>query len=69
MRDEDKRWIKWIIFSIVAGFLIGKTISVLLDLFLSDMWVLFVNASIPVCIVFALLIVLYLYQRDKENTL
>ena len=69
MHDEDKRWIKWIVFAIIIGFLVGKIISVLLDLFLSDMWVLLVNAAIPICLIVALLIVLYFYQREKEKTL
>lgn len=69
MRSEDKLWIKWIIFAIIVGALVGKCISVVLGLFLSETWALLINMVIPATIILGLVSVLYLYQRQKENTL
>lgn len=69
MSSEDKLWIKWIVFAIIAGALVGKCISIILSLFLSETWTLLINMIIPATVILGLVIVLYLYQREKEKTL
>lgn len=66
---NDRKWIKWIVLAVVAGFLVGKIVSVFLDLFLSETWALLINLMIPVFIIIGLIIVLFAYQREKEKTL
>lgn len=66
----EPRWIKSIIFHLLAGGIIGKLISVLLGLFLtSEKWLLFLQIWVPLCVIAGLLMVLQKYQKEKSNTL
>ena len=64
----DGKWIKRILVSIVSGGLIGKCISLILGIILTDeKWALFLQIWVPLCVVASLLIVLYRYQKEKED--
>ena len=70
MNEQDKGWIKYIVAAMLLGFIIGEFLSHLLGLFLtSASWALLVNVVIPLCMIACLLIVLYLYQKDKDDVL
>ncbi len=70
MRDEDRRWIKYIIAAFIMGGVIGYFLSKVLALVLTGpTWALLIKGSVPLCIIAALLIVLYAYNREKNDTI
>lgn len=69
MRDEEKKWIKWIALAALVGYAIGVLLKKILVAILPVALELIPACTIPVCIILALLIVLYLYQKDKDNTI
>ena len=70
MQNEDKKWIKWVIFALICGFLIGGTIKKILSIFLTaPIFEIILVAIIPACMILGLLIVLYKYNKEKEDLL
>ena len=64
----DSKWIKKIIISLLSGGILGKAISVVLGVFLTEAkWELFLQLWVPIGAISGLLIVLYKYQKEKEN--
>ncbi len=66
----EPKWIKEIAIAVIGGGIVGKLISVLLGLLLTDeKWALFLQAWIPACIIISLIIVLNDYQKERDDTL
>ena len=70
MSEYDKGWIKWILLGAVMGYLIGKCIAVLLELVITNAAVYtFTSLIAPGFAILGLLIVLYRYNKEKEDQL
>ncbi len=68
--DISPRWIKEIIAAFILGALSGKLITVILGIFLKgEKWTLFLSLLMPAMIISGLLIVLYRYQKEKDDML
>lgn len=67
MQEEEKKWIKWIILAVFCGGIIGATLKQIFIKFLSAKLQVLGIFCIPTCIIIALLIVLYKYNREKEQ--
>ena len=62
--SEDRKWLIRILFALICGFLVGATIKKLL---VYTTWTLAKTFAMPLSIIIALLIVLYLYDRSKND--
>ena len=67
----DKGWFKWLAFGIIIGFFVGKLLSMLIEmLVIPSVWT---SALIAICepamMIFAIIIVIAAYQKEKENTI
>lgn len=70
MKKEEKKWIKWMCLGGGGGFFVGAIIKCILNLALkSSAFDIIKVLMIPACIIIGLLIVLYFYQREKDNIL
>ena len=70
MNDYDKKWVKWLILGLILGYIIGKTITVLLGIIVTNVSLLaFLKLLPPGCAVIGLLLVLSKYNKEKENEL
>ena len=65
----EPRWVKAIVFHLLGGGIIGKLISLLLKVFLTNpKWTLFLQIWVPLGAIVGLLIVLRNYQKEKDDT-
>lgn len=69
MREEDKKWIKWIILAVFGGGLIGSCFKQVLVKVLPKSLALIPCLCMPAAIVIGLLIVLYFYQKEKDDVM
>ncbi len=68
--DFSLRWALEIGVAFVLGVLSGKVLSMALGIFLRGaIWALFLSLVSPLMIILALLIVLYRYQKEKDDTI
>ena len=66
MNDIDKGWLKWVALALLAGFLVGKIVVLILDkLLIAASFALLKNLMIPLFMIIGLLIVLYFYNKNK----
>lgn len=70
MQSVDKKWIIWITLSIILGFICGELVAYLLKMiFVGAIAELIISLMVPAFIIIFLLFVLYLYNKEKEDTI
>lgn len=70
MNEIDSKWIKKIIKALILGFIIGRALSFITGLILTDpIFELFISLIVPCVIIIGLIIVLIQYQKEKDDTL
>ncbi len=68
--DFSLRWAMEIAAGFLLGALSGKVVSGALGIFLKGRnWSLFLSAVTPLLIIAGLLVVLYRYQKEKDDTI
>ncbi len=68
--DLNPKWVIEIVIGMITGGMVGKLIEVILAIFLKDAhWALFLKLWMPLCIIASLLIVLWRYQKEKDDTI
>lgn len=66
MGNIDKKWLKWIAFAILVGFIIGKIITTIVTyLFATIKFQLLINLITPICMIIGLLAFLYYYSKNR----
>ena len=70
MTDYDRKWVKWLLLGMVLGYVVGKVITVLLGIVITDEaiyeFVKFIPAGMSVLGIF---LVLFSYNKEKEDQL
>ena len=70
MPDNERAWIKWIIGAVIGGAGCGYLTSALLKIVLADTKWMFITSWItPLFVIVSLLFVLFLYTKEKEETM
>ena len=70
MSDYDRKWIKWLIFGLILGYVIGKCITVLLSIVVTNQDIFaFVDLVPSGLSILGVLIVLYKYNKEREDQL
>lgn len=70
MSDYDRKWVKWLILGMVLGYIIGKAITVLLGIVVTNESVYEFVKLIPAgTAVLGLMITLFRYNKEKEDML
>lgn len=70
MSDYDKKWVKWVVLGTLIGCFIGKVIVTLLQLVVTNAAAYsFIKLITPGFAIIGLFIVLYFYNREKEDEL
>lgn len=66
MNENDKGWLKWVGAALLAGFLAGELIKLILDkLLVAASFELLKNIVVPLFMIIGLLVVLYFYNKKK----
>lgn len=68
MSETDKKWLKTAALYAGGGIAVGFIAKALMKL-LVPTWTLLINMIVPSAVVFALLVVLYKYNKEKDNML
>lgn len=70
MTDYDRKWVKWLLLGMVLGYVIGKVITVLLGIVVTDEAIYEFVKLIPAGMsVLGLFLVLFCYNKEKEDQL
>ena len=70
MTDYDRKWVKWLLLGMVLGYVIGKVITVLLGIVVTDEAIYELVKLIPAGMsAFGLFLVLFRYNKEKEDQL
>ena len=70
MTDYDKKWVKWLLLGMVLGYVVGKVITVLLGIVITDEAIYEFVKLIPAGMsVLCLFLVLFCYNKEKEDQL
>lgn len=70
MTDYDRKWVKWLLLGMVLGYVVGKVITVLLGIVITDEAIYeFVKLIPSVMSVLGLFLVLFCYNKEKEDQL
>ena len=70
MENFDKKWIKWIILSVLFGFILGLLVNYLVGMVATGLFLSLVNIfAVPGFIILFLLFTLYEYNKEKEDTI
>mgnify|MGYP000129785751 FL=1 len=70
MTDYDRKWVKWLLLGMVLGYVIGKVITVLLGIVITDEAIYEFVKLIPAGMsVLGLFFVLFRYNKEKEDQL
>lgn len=70
MTDYDRKWVKWLLLGMVLGYVVGKVITVLLGIVITDEAIYEFVKSIPAGMsVLGLFLVLFRYNKEKEDQL
>ena len=68
MSDYDRKWIKWLLLGVVIGYMLGKCVYVLLSLVIANTNMYeFANLIPPGLAIVGLLIVLFKYNKERED--
>lgn len=70
MTDYDRKWVKWLLLGMVLGYVVGKVITVLLGIVITDEAIYEFVKLIPAGMsVLCLFLVLFRYNKEKEDQL
>mgnify|MGYP007045649099 FL=1 len=70
MTDYDRKWVKWLLLGMVLGYVVGKVITVLLGIVITDEAIYEFVKLIPAGMsVLGLFRVLSRYNKEKEDQL
>ena len=70
MTDYDRKWVKWLLLGMVLGYVVGKVITVLLGIVITDEAIYEFVKLIPAGMsVLGLFHVLFRYNKEKEDQL
>ncbi len=70
MQEHEMSWIKLLIAVFFGSLIIGYLITKLLKYFITtEPWVGILGFITPACVLIALALVLFAYNKDKEDTL
>jgi hypothetical protein len=70
MTDYDRKWVKWLLLGMVLGYVVGKVITVLLGIVITDEAIYEFVKLIPSGMsVLGLFLVLFRYNKEKEDQL
>lgn len=70
MTDYDRKWVKWLLLGMVLGYVVGKVITVLLGIVITDEAIYeFVKLFPAGMSVLGLFLVLFRYNKEKEDQL
>ena len=70
MTDYDRKWVKWLLLGMVLGYVVGKVITVLLGIVITDEAIYEFVKLIPAGMsALGLFLVLFCYIKEKEDQL
>lgn len=70
MNDYDRKWVKWLVLGMILGYIIGKAISVVLGIFITnDAIYEFVKLTPMGTAMLGILLTLFRYNKEKEDAL
>ena len=70
MTDYDRKWVKWLLLGMVLGYVVGKVITVLLGIVITDEAIYEFVKLIPAGMsVLGLFLALFRYNKEKEDQL